>query len=205
VLTRRSSYDDDNSHVAVVTQSVVQDIFWVAMAADKVREIRSQPHILLPKQHCSRIVRGGALWLTVGQILDLRVQACLVERGNDGYIAIVGLTAAFMDEFGSVWKRLAKDCKVSLDFHDEVEGSVAKAQRWYVCPVYPPGYSSRLTSDRRCTIVEHPDGNLLAGHPVESFELVLQAQVSRDQLLKDGFVPKAFQRRTDANRALATG
>jgi hypothetical protein len=67
----------------------------------------------------------------------LPVQAYLVERGNDGYVVIVGLAAAFMDKFGRAWARLAKDCKVYLDFRDEVDGCVATAQRWYICPMHP--------------------------------------------------------------------
>lgn len=71
--------------------------------------------------------------------MDLRAQAYLVEWDNDGYIVIVGLTAAFMDEFGPACRRLAKDCNVRLDFHDEIEGSAATAQIWYVYPIYPRG------------------------------------------------------------------
>jgi hypothetical protein len=36
----RDSYDDDNSHVAVVTQSVVQDILWLHQAAQAISGIR---------------------------------------------------------------------------------------------------------------------------------------------------------------------
>ncbi|KAH6850200.1 hypothetical protein B0I37DRAFT_428198 [Chaetomium sp. MPI-CAGE-AT-0009] len=44
------SYDDDNSHVAVVSQSVVQDIFWIQQASEAIEEVRS-PAYLVERGH----------------------------------------------------------------------------------------------------------------------------------------------------------
>ncbi|KAK3295984.1 AAA domain-containing protein [Chaetomium fimeti] len=40
------SYDDDNSHVAVVTQSVIQDIFWIHQASEAIEEVSSPAYLV---------------------------------------------------------------------------------------------------------------------------------------------------------------
>ena len=87
------SHVDDNSHVAAVTQSDIQDIFWVHQAAREIKKVRS-PAYMVP--------RG---------------------KDDSRYYVVVALTKAFLDQFDAAWRRLTKDGQLRISFHNEHEGS----------------------------------------------------------------------------------
>jgi hypothetical protein len=95
------SYHDDNSYVTVVTQSDIQDIFWIHQAAREIKKVRS-PAYMVP--------RGN---------------------DNSRYYVVIALSKAFLDRFDAAWRRLTKDGQVKISFHDEHEGGEpADASNW---------------------------------------------------------------------------
>src|SRR5690348_5285041 len=49
-LTGNNRYIDDNSHVAVVTQAVVQDVFWLHQTAEVMKKLWF-PVYFVPRRH----------------------------------------------------------------------------------------------------------------------------------------------------------
>ena len=95
------SHIDDNSLVAAITQSDIQDIFWIHQAAREIKKVRS-PAYMVP--------RGN---------------------DNSRYYVVIALSKAFLDRFDAAWRRLTKDGQVKISFHDEHEGGEpADASNW---------------------------------------------------------------------------
>ncbi len=48
----------------------------------------------------------------------------MVPRGNDDsrYYVVIALSKAFLDRFDAAWRRLTKDGRVRISFHDKHEG-----------------------------------------------------------------------------------
>lgn len=90
----RQSFDDDNSHVAVLTQSVAQDQIWVAHEAAKL--FATKVHAYLVPEH-----EGSA------------------EPAS--YFAIVAFTDELRAKFELLWKAISKpDARLSLAFHKDM-------------------------------------------------------------------------------------
>lgn len=87
------TFDNDNSHVAVLTQSVVQDVMWVARDAADIFATKFRAYFVCFKQDA-----------------DLELPS--------RYFAIVPLTKEFRDRYESAWGRLTnKGSSLDLVFH----------------------------------------------------------------------------------------
>ncbi|KAK4150791.1 P-loop containing nucleoside triphosphate hydrolase protein [Chaetomidium leptoderma] len=73
------SFDDDNAHVAVRTQCVVQDVFWLQVAVEEISDSWAPAYF---------INRGA---------------------DDHRYYAVITLPKEFRDRFKAAWTRLAKD------------------------------------------------------------------------------------------------
>ncbi len=84
VANRTDRYDDDNSLVAVLTQSVVQDIFWLYQAVEAIKNLWFPTYFVARADDKPR---------------------CFI---------IMQLTKEFRERFDAAWRRLTRDGQVVL-------------------------------------------------------------------------------------------
>ncbi|KAL6798041.1 hypothetical protein J3E68DRAFT_449061 [Trichoderma sp. SZMC 28012] len=92
------TFDNNNEHVAALTQSQVQDIMWVHKAALEIAEI--------------------PLWAYFVPARDGPVDECKL------FYAIVPLGEAFLEKYEKVWRHLTKDPLLNLNLWDDEQDEV---------------------------------------------------------------------------------
>lgn len=92
------TFDNDNEHVAALTQSRVQDIMWVHKAVLEIAEIPLQVYFVPAR--------------------DGPVDECKL------FYAIVPLGKAFLEKYEEAWGRLTKDPLLTLNFWDDEQDDV---------------------------------------------------------------------------------
>ncbi|KAG8167592.1 hypothetical protein KVR01_003281 [Diaporthe batatas] len=95
------SFDDDNSHVAVVTQAVVQDVVWLDDAANEIADIKFPAYF----------VNSGPL----------------ADEDTQSFYVVMPLTAEFRERFDSAWRRLTKVESFQLTLFSDESDDKAKA------------------------------------------------------------------------------
>ncbi|TFB02785.1 Regulator of nonsense transcripts 1 [Trichoderma ghanense] len=93
------SFDDDNEHMAALTQSQVQDIMWVHKAALEIAEIPLRGYFVPAK--------------------DGPIEEC------NFFYAIVPLDKAFLDKYEDAWRRLTKHPLLNLKVWEKEDDQVA--------------------------------------------------------------------------------
>ncbi|KAH7312285.1 P-loop containing nucleoside triphosphate hydrolase protein [Stachybotrys elegans] len=88
------SYTDDNTHVAVLVQSLAQDIVWVEEAARAIRKT----------------------------MFDVYFVANDNADPQRRFYVVVPLTEAFSETYAEAWRRLAKEGLLILDLYDRATG-----------------------------------------------------------------------------------
>ncbi|KAK7428202.1 hypothetical protein QQZ08_005268 [Neonectria magnoliae] len=144
------TFDDDNSHVAVLTQSVVQDVMWVARDAAEIFATKFRAYFVCFKQD-----------------LDLNTDYEFPSR----YLAVVPLTQEFRERYESAWGRLTnKGSSLILVSHDGMQHidtpELHDPREW------PDMVNAAATWD--ADIMEYPAGiDELQTHDLGEYDLVL--------------------------------
>ncbi|POS72432.1 2-dehydropantoate 2-reductase [Diaporthe helianthi] len=113
------SFDDDNSHVAVVTQAAVQDVVWLDDAASEIASIKFP-----------------AYFVNSGQLADADTMR---------FHVVIPLTAEFRERFDSAWRRLTKVESFELLLFDDEGDDTAKGH-WDCKIVDHPGGAEALAA-----------------------------------------------------------
>ncbi|KAL6825431.1 hypothetical protein J3E69DRAFT_366032 [Trichoderma sp. SZMC 28015] len=95
------TFDNDNEHVAALTQSQVQDIMWVHKAALEIADIPLRAYFVPAR--------------------DGPVEECKL------FYAIVPLGKAFLEKYEEAWRRLTKDLLLTLNLWDDEQEDVPVA------------------------------------------------------------------------------
>ncbi|KAJ4855659.1 hypothetical protein T069G_09027 [Trichoderma breve] len=92
------TFDNDNEHVAALTQSQVQDIMWVHKAALEIAEIPLRAYFVPARD---------------GPVYECKL-----------FYAIVPLGRAFLEKYKEAWRRLTKDPLLTLNLWDDKQDEV---------------------------------------------------------------------------------
>ncbi|PNH28068.1 hypothetical protein VD0002_g2806 [Verticillium dahliae] len=82
-------FKDDNSHLTAMTQSVVQDVIWLAQAAEEISR-------------------------TPGPVYFVPFNLSVEPADEVKFYIIVPLTQEFRDAYASAWRRLARNLKLQV-------------------------------------------------------------------------------------------
>lgn len=92
------SFDDDNEHMAALTQSQVQDVMWVHKTALEIADIPLQGYFVPARE---------------GPVAEC-----------DSFYAIVPLSKAFLDKYEDAWRRLIKNPLLTLEVWEKKDDEV---------------------------------------------------------------------------------
>ncbi|KAF7554912.1 hypothetical protein G7Z17_g2536 [Cylindrodendrum hubeiense] len=139
-------YEDDNAHITVVTQSIIQDIMWVDQAA---REIRS--------------IKYSAYFIPLDPVAPADAKR---------FYMVIPLTKEFRDRFDGAWRRLTKTPTLHVLLFNHPEDKEAEA-KWKCSIVgYPQGLTalkSHPTSKQELVLfVRRPPTEQQQGHDFEN-------------------------------------
>jgi hypothetical protein len=99
-------YDNDNSHLAVITQANVQDVLWLNTAAGDIARIRFP-----------------AYFIQLNPDLDTSIQ-------GTRFYAVVSLTEYFRKLHNEAWRRLARNRTFRLNLFESADHGVEATASW---------------------------------------------------------------------------
>lgn len=156
------SFDSDNSHLAVLTQSLAQDIMWVDRAA---KEIYSQ-------------FRMRVYFVGIGNVVP-----------SHQYYVLVPLEPEFRTRFEAAWRRLAQQGKLELHIFDEENLEGCPIANWVARIVENPqsvdALANHLVGNHELILhVQRPKSSKVARGPdfePQTFEARYLAQQALEQ------------------------
>jgi hypothetical protein len=98
------AFDNDNEHLAALTQSQVQDIMWIHKAAQEIKEVKFRAYFIVSRHD--------------------EPQDC------KEFFAIVPLGKAFLAQFEQSWLRLTKSGYLKLRLLDDEEDEDEEPAKW---------------------------------------------------------------------------